>query len=207
MIELIQCPKCPRCGRPHPIRVGFEPVDDFICSDCFNQEHWVEKTFAAGLHGGVLRDAIHLLKYRKKRMLAGPLAQLLFQAVAAKVDLRSYDMLVPVPLHRNRLKERGFNQSELIGSHLCKETGVLLAPVLERVKDTPSFSRLGAPERHKLIRKAFELDSKAEVKKKRVLLIDDVVTTGATSSECARVLRKKGAAAVDVIALAVVGRL
>lgn len=207
-IELVRDPKCPRCGRPHPGRIGFEPVDNFVCSDCSKRKLRVDRTFAAGLYVGVLRDAIHLLKYGKKRMLAGPLAQLLFEACVANVDFGSYDMLVPVPLHWNRLRERGFNQSRLIGGHLCRLHGALsLAPVLERVKDTPSFSMLGASERRDLIQKAFQVDARADVATKRILLIDDVVTTGATSNECAKILKKKGAAVVDVIALAVVGRL
>jgi ComF family protein len=190
------------------VRVGFEETGDFICSDCSGEEQWVERTFAAGLHAGILRDAIHLFKYQKKALLAKPLARLLFAATMVKLDLHSYDMLAPVPLHRKRLKERGYNQSELLGTHLCglqKEVG--FQPVLRRVKNTPSFSMLKAPERRLLIQKAFEVAPGADVKKKRILLIDDVVTTGATTNECAKTLRKKGAASVHVIALAVVGRL
>jgi len=207
-IELARDPRCPRCGRPRPARPGFEDLGNFICSDCSAQKQWVERTYAAGLHKGVLRHAIHLLKYRGKRLLAAPLAQLLYDTVGPGVNFQAYDMLVPVPLHHSREKQRGYNQSELIGNRLCSlQQDVPLAPVVRRVKNTPSFSMLGAPQRHKLIQKAFELKPDADVKKKRVLLLDDVVTTGATSNECARILLKKGAASVDVIALAVVERL
>jgi competence protein ComFC len=207
-IELVQEPKCPRCGRPHPVRIGFEPAENFVCAECASQKQWVERTYAAGLHTGVLRDAIHLLKYQKKRLLAEPLARLLFAAVAAKLDFESYDLLVPVPLHRKRQKERGYNQSELVGMHLCRlQEEAKLAPVLKRVKDTPNFTLLGASERQSLIQKAFQVVAEADVRKKRILLLDDVVTTGATANECARTLRRKGATTVDVISLAVAGRL
>jgi ComF family protein len=190
------------------VRPGFEPIESFVCSDCFGQRQWVEHTFAAGLHAGVLRDAIHLLKYQKKRLLVEPLARLLFETTVAKIDLAGYDMLVPVPLHRKRQRARGYNQSELLAAHLCRLQDVVAsASILRRVKDTPNFTLLGAPERRDLIRKAFLVAPGADVKKKRILLLDDVVTTGATSNECAKTLRKAGAAAVDVIALAVAGRL
>lgn len=207
-IELVEGPKCPRCGRPHARRVGFEPIDNFVCSECSAQKLWVESTHVAGMFAGVLRDAIHLLKYQKKRLVAEPLARLLRERVLAQIGLTTYDAVVPVPLHRNRLKQRGYNQSELIATHLCRQPlGIQLLPALKRVKDTPSFSMLGAQERHRQIQKAFQLLPDVSVKKKRILLIDDVVTTGATSNECARVLRRAGAKSVDVIAVAVARRL
>ena len=207
-IEFVEDPKCPRCGRPHARRVGFEPIDNFVCSECSAQKLWVESTHVAGMHAGVLRDAIHLLKYQKKRLVAEPLARLLLERVLAQMDLNAYDAIVPVPLHRNRLKQRGYNQSELIAAHLCRHSpGIELLSALMRVKDTPSFSMLGAQERRSQIKKAFQMLPEVSVKKKRILLIDDVVTTGATSNECARVLRRAGAKTVDVIAVAVARRL
>ncbi len=207
-IEFIREPKCPRCGRPHPRRVGFEPVENYICSDCSGQKQWVDQVHAAGLHTGVLRTAIHLLKYRKKRQLAAPLANLLFERVLARVDLESYDALVPVPLHHKRQRERGYNQTELVGVQLCRLQNKLgMEPLLRRVINTPSFSMLGGEERRSLIRKAFAVVPGADIRGKRILLIDDVVTTGATSNECAKTLRKKGAEKIDVVALALVGRL
>jgi ComF family protein len=188
--------------------VGFEPVENFECSECFAQKLWLNRTFAAGLYSGVLRDAIHLLKYRRKRFIARPLGRLLRGCLAGEMDIDSYDLLVPVPLHRNRLKERGYNQSELIADSLCDEPfRINRQSLLKRVKDTPSFSRLGARERRKQIRNAFLLIPENNVKGSRILLIDDVVTTMATTNECARILRKAGAACVDVIAVAVARRL
>ncbi len=207
-IELVHEPKCPRCGRPHSRRVGFEPIENFECSECFAQKLWMDSTHAAGVHDGVLRDAIHLLKYGRKRHIAQPLGRLLLEHVMPEIDIASYNLLVPVPLHRNRLKMRGYNQSELIADCVCREIPrVSLNPVLRRIKDTPSFSRLGAQERRNQIRNAFQLVPGADVKKKGILLIDDVVTTAATTNECARILRRAGAERVDVIAVAVAKRL
>ncbi len=207
-IEPVREPKCPRCGRPHSRRVGFDPVGNYVCSECSAQKLWVGNTYAAGLYSGVLRDAVHLLKYGRKRLMAGPLGALLLDHVFAGIDIQSYDGLVPVPLHRSRLKERGYNQVELVSEWLCRRLSQAnLLPVLRRVKDTPSFSMLGARERRSQIKNAFQLVPGADVRKQRFLLIDDVVTTGATSNECARVLRRAGAETVDVVAVAVAGRL
>jgi len=155
-----------------------------------------------------VRNAIHSLKYKRKRHIARPLGRLLLDHVVGEMDVASYDILVPVPLHRNRLKERGYNQSELIAEFLCLDfPQVKMQPILRRIKDTPSFSMLGAQERRNQIRNAFQLIPGTDVKKKRILLVDDVVTTTATTNECARTLRRAGADSVDVIALAVARRL
>lgn len=207
-IEAVTEPRCPRCGRPHSVRVGFDPVESGICSECSAQKLWVENTCAAGIHEGVLRDAIHLLKFGRKRHIAGPLAVLLLERALAGVDHESYDFFAAVPLHRNRAKERGYNQAELIAEHVCARLpGANLRQLLRRVKDTPSFSKLGAAERRAWIKNAFRPVGDVDIKKKRILLVDDVVTTGATTNECARVLRRAGAKSVDVLAVAVAKRL
>jgi len=207
-VELVHEPKCPRCGRPHSHRVGCDPIESIVCSECFGQKLWVGSTHAAGLHVGVLRDAIHLLKYRRKRLIAPPLASLLLEHVLRNIDFESYDAIVPVPLHRSRLKERGYNQSELIAEQVhLRLPGTNVLPALKRSKDTPSFSMLGASERRSRIKNAFLVAPGADLKKKKILLVDDVVTTGATTNECARMLRKAGAEIVDVIAVAVAKRL
>ena len=207
-IELVGNPKCPRCGRPHSVRVGFDSIHNFVCSECAAHKLWVTNTYAAGIHADVLRDAIHLLKFGRRRLMAHPLGELLVEHCLPGMDAESYDYVAAVPLHRNRRKERGYDQSELIAEHVCaKLPHVKYEALLRRVKDTPSFSRHGAGERRKWVRKAFSLLKGAEVKKKRILLIDDVVTTGATTNECARILRKAGAERVDVLAAAVAKRL
>ncbi len=207
-IEMVGDPKCPHCGRPHSVRVGFDSVSNFVCSECAAQKLWVDNTYAAGIHADVLRDAIHLLKFGRRRLMAQPLAELLVKHSLSGIDAGSYDFATAVPLHWNRRKERGYNQSELIAEYVCEKLPeVKYKALLRRVKDTPSFSRLGAGERRKWVKKAFSLIPGVKVKKKRILLIDDVVTTGATTNECARVLRRAGAERVDVLTVAIAKRL
>ncbi len=207
-IELVEDPKCPRCGRPHSARVGFDAVYNFVCSECAAQKLRITNTYAAGIHADTLRDAIHLLKFGRKSHVARPLGRLLIERALPGMDAGSYDLLIAVPLHRNRQRERGYNQSELIAEQVgdaFPNADIKIA--LRRVKDTPSFSMLGARERKKLIKKAFRTLPGVDVRKKRVLLVDDVVTTGATTNECARVLRRAGAERVDVLTVAVAKRL
>jgi ComF family protein len=205
-------PKCPSCGRPHSVRVGFEEIYNFVCSECASrfaaQKLWVTSTHAAGIHDGVLRQAIHLLKFGRKRLMAKPLARFALERILGGIDARSYDFVTVVPLHRNRLRERGYNQSELIAEHVSEGfPNARFEGLLMRIKDTPNFSQLGKIERRDWIRKAFAPLPGLDIKHKRILLVDDVVTTGATTNECARILRRAGADRVDVLAVAVAKRL
>jgi ComF family protein len=207
-VEFVRDPKCPRCGRPHSIRVGFDSIENFVCSECISQKAWVSNTHAAGIYSGVLRDAIHLLKFGRRRLVARPLGDLLVERVLPGIDAASYDIVTTVPLHKKRFKERGYNQSGLICERVLAG-GPLLKheALLGRVKETPAFTALRGVERRGLIKNAFRLLAGRQVKDKKILLIDDVVTTGATSNECARMLKKAGADRVDVLAVAVTKRL
>ena len=135
-------------------------------------------------------------------MLVEPLGELLLEACE---DLRDdgIDLLIPVPLHPRRLRERGFNQSLLLARHLSRRLGLPCeAEVLVKVKDTPSQTSLSPAERQRAVRGAFEVMKGERIREKRVLLVDDVFTTGATVNEASRVLLRAGAEEVLVITLA-----
>lgn len=149
-----------------------------------------------GIYEGVLKEAIHLLKFNKHRRLAKPLARLL-----ADLDLPEADVIVPVPMHIRQLRQREFNQTALIARHLGK---LILVPLmidgLKKVRDTAAQIDVDRKERLRNLKKAFAASD--SVTGKRIILVDDVVTTGATVRECARVLAKSGAIEITVIALA-----
>lgn len=143
-------------------------------------------------------DALHRLKYGRDVSLAPPLAAVLAER-APKAD---HDLILPVPLHRSRLQWRGFNQSLLIARGLPPGAGGRLDRwTLARRRATPPQVGLGERERRKNVRKAFVVTRADAVRTARVLLVDDVMTTGATADECARVLRRAGAREVDVLVL------
>jgi ComF family protein len=203
MSPRIERPLCPRCGRPHEGAVGLGTRSNFLCAGCREHppEH-VRRVYAAALYTGAVREAIRLFKFLERCRLRGPLAELLAEVVAEEMDPEDYDLLVPVPLYWVRERGRGYNQSRLLAEALLPLfPNATLADALERVRSTHTQSRLPAKSRKENVRGAFRAAGD-KARQKRVLLVDDVVTTGSTINECAGTLRCAGATAVDVLAVA-----
>lgn len=158
---------------------------------------------ASGVYDGPLMEAIHSFKYGKKTGLAIPLGKLLRETFFRFWDSQSIDMVIPVPLHIERLRTRGFNQALLLFSWWAEAANIPCnLRAIKRLHKTVPQTHLSKKERKKNIRGAFELRFPETIKGKRILLVDDVYTTGATVNECARVLIKGGATAVDILTLA-----
>jgi ComF family protein len=154
----------------------------------------IEALMCGGAFGGRLRTAIHRLKYQSDGPLAKPLAMLMSEALARDARWVADDgeppLLLPVPLHPSKKRMRGYNQSELLARELAKITGWKVEQRLARVKVTRSQVGLDAEERVENVRDAFEWPGEAAPA--RVMLVDDVCTTGATLSACASALMLKG---------------
>ena len=146
-----------------------------------------------------LREAIFLFKYRRRRAMAGPLGALLVEALPAHA--RECEAIVPVPLHPSRLRERGFNQSRLLAEVVATSLGLPLDERLARVRETQHQVGSDSRQREANVRDAFGWRA-GDVSPRVVLLIDDVLTTGATMRACARSLRAAGAQVVHGLALA-----
>jgi ComF family protein len=156
------------------------------------------------MYRGVLREVIHAMKYQRVYGLVQPLAAILSAQFAYhwSRDGRVPDALVPVPLHRQRLREREFDQALALAVVLSRDTGIpLWADLLVRQRPTRSQVGLSAAERRRNVRGAFTLHDPQRCRDKMLLVIDDVYTTGATVQECARLLRGAEAAQVDVYTL------
>jgi len=148
-------------------------------------------------------EAIHFLKYEKKTALAKPLSLLARKAFFQSWGAESIDLLVPVPLHVRRLRERGFNQAYLLARRWTRQEGIALDGLnLHRHRRTQPQTTLSRADRQKNIRGAFALRHPERIQRQKILLVDDVYTTGATVNECARVLMDGGAEFVDVLTLA-----
>ncbi|HQE92565.1 MAG TPA: ComF family protein [Anaerolineae bacterium] len=150
---------------------------------------------------GEVRDVIHALKYRGARDILSPLAKRM--AEVWRYHKMESDLLIPVPLHANREAKRGYNQSALVAQALGRQIGVPVAEgVLTRVRDTMSQTKLNREERQKNVANAFVYSARTQLDGKRVTLIDDVATTGATLEACAVVVMSNGAKSVNAFTLA-----
>lgn len=182
---------CRRCGAPLVSNASL------TCGECLKDETDFTYARSFGLHDGALKKAINLFKFHGIKHLSKPLSEKIFH-----MELPGADMVLPVPLYKKRLRERGFNQSALLGKYLSKRLGVPLnLSSLVRNRDTRPQVGLSAKERKKNIRNAFEVKEEKIIKGRRLILIDDVFTTGATAKECSKVLHKAGAQEVFVITL------
>jgi ComF family protein len=196
----LQGPVCPTCGRPFgsPEALAHSPQHE--CLSCRKDQPQFDQALAAGLFEGPLREAIHVFKYKPLQALGVPLAAWMADQVRMTVPL---DIAMPVPLHRSRLRHRGFNQALLLAQGVSGRFSVPLSyENLLRTRSTRPQVELSGRERAENVRGAFAVDRPGEVRDRKVLLIDDVFTTGATMNECAKVLKDAGAAAVTVLTLA-----
>lgn len=201
-------PFCTVCGRPHAGTAGFGSASNFPCAECREMKRRpFRRMYGAALYEEAVQEAIKLLKFNDRRRLAKPLGLMMAEFARNEMPVEEYDAVVPVPLHRVRRRERGFNQSELLAREVL---GVFwnarLDPSLYRIRPTRVQSLTTSPaERKANVVGAFAVEGD-ELAGKTVLLIDDVVTTGVTTGECARALGRAGAGAVDIFAAALVGR-
>ena len=152
-----------------------------------------------------MKNLIHLLKYRRKTVLRHFFADLIFAFIDTyHLDLTSFDYLIPVPLSPARSRERGFNQSELIGQIISSQTRVpLLLNTLLKSRHTQSQTVLGSKERWTNIQGTFKINPNTNLISKNICIVDDLLTTGATADEAARTLKQAGALRVDVLTLAI----
>ena len=182
-------PLCARCGMP----TAFET---FACEDCKNVDFGFEGARAALRYEGVGKEIVHSLKYGGYSAVVERLTAPLM--AAAVVDLGRFDAVVPVPLHRSRKRRRGFNQAELLGRGVARRLGVPVSDTLEAVRRTRDQVELSAGERRANVEGASSARTRV---RGSILLVDDVFTTGATMSSCARALTRAGADEVYALSL------
>lgn len=198
-IRFIRSPLCPRCGVPFPLPEGA----DHLCGDCLATERPYAVARAVGYYDETLLTAIHLFKYRGKTGIGEVLGRIMADFAGGIWDMKAFSLLLPVPLHRKRLRERGFNQAAILAGALAKRFSLPLDfMTLRREVPTAPQVGLGLEERQTNVRGAFAVRKPERIAGRRVLLVDDVFTTGSTLSECAAVLMQAEAEAVAVLTLA-----
>lgn len=191
-VDLFSDDTCDRCGRPLE--------RDRSCPDCRSWEMWITSARCLGPYDGHLKNAIHEFKYGRRRGLAGQLVGI------APEDARSrwttVNVITAVPLSLRKRRARGYNQSSLIAESVSAICGRPVAALLAQVVETDDQTKLSAQEREMNVRNAFVVTDERLVEGKSILLVDDVLTTGATANECARTLKAAGADAVHAFTLA-----
>jgi competence protein ComFC len=194
-VRFIRPPFCARCGLPF----AGDLTTPFECANCREMELHFQFARSAAAARGVVRDAIHRYKYQQAHWFETFLAGLLVRAAVPELRQGKWELMVPVPLHSLKQRERGFNQAERLAEHLSAATEITLGNnLLRRVSSTQTQTRLTRPERAANMRRAFAVKPGLRLQGKRVVLVDDVFTTGATTSACARALLAAGAGEVCV---------
>ena len=190
---------CPRCGRDWP--GGLKSTH--TCGRCRKKPPPFDRAEAAGRHEGLLRRAVSAFKFRGRTDLARPLAAWMAARLGPPFYPPRADLILPVPLHTRRLRERGYNQALLLARALYRPWPDLVDPgLLTRPIRTRPQVGLSKAARRQNVRGAFALAPGVDLRGLNVILIDDVFTTGATLNECARVLKKNRAGSVGILTLA-----
>ena len=195
----IMPPFCEKCSEPFAGAIS----DEFTCANCADRKLDFDCAVSSYRSRGLVRVVMLRFKYGGDLHLRHPIGRWLLEAMNdSRLRHRSFNWIVPVPLHPARLRERGFNQAQLLAKILCAKTQVRVLPALERTRYTTTQTAFDRVERMENLRDAFRLRRNFAVRDCRVLLVDDVLTTGSTLSECARVLREAGARSVHAVTAA-----
>jgi len=192
-------PFCRRCGRP----AG--PGNATVCRHCARHRFAFDRCWSALIYDDTARHLIHLFKYGRCTALRRPFARLLTDLVRrAALPIADVDLLIPVPLHPARFRERGFNQSELLARLIAPQLRVQCSTnALKRRHYTPNQARANSKQRWTNLQGTFTIRQSQQVKNKTILIVDDVLTTGATLSEVSATLKSAGARAVYGLTLAI----
>ncbi len=210
-IELILPPFCRVCGKHLPAPLETDEVARpaksqnraLICKDCQRSSYFFRAARSVCIYDGVIKKCIHLFKYQSKLSLLKPLSRLMIGFAGNFLNMKNIDLIIPVPLHSSKLRLRQFNQAQILAKSINQAFSKELQDrLLVKIRPGPAQVNLSQAERLKNVRGTFKVKNVEPLKDKTILLIDDVLTTGATAGECARMLLEAGAGRVDVFALA-----
>lgn len=197
--QRIIAPFCAKCSEPFSGAIDGQ----FTCANCAHRSLAFDAAVSAYRSRGVVRFIILQLKYNRQLHLRHPVAEWLQEAMNdARLSQRRFDLIVPVPLHPARFRERGFNQAEMLANILSQKIDVPLGRALDRIRYTTTQTAFDRTDRMENLRGAFRLRKNIDMRGLQVLLVDDILTTGSTLSECARVLRQAGAHSVYAVTAA-----
>ncbi|MGH9720324.1 MAG: ComF family protein [Bryobacteraceae bacterium] len=213
MTTLSRIPVCAAClAQPEPFDTEFFCIScrtafvnpyplakDGRCALCRLGTRGFDVAYCFGAYEGTLSRLIQLMKFEGMRPLARPLGEFLWRALPLSTEA---DAVVPMPLHWKRRYQRGFNQAELLAREVARRRRIPVWNAVRRMRNTPSQTELTSAQRRKNMEGAFCLTRRADVEGKKILLVDDVMTTGASASACASIIKRGGARSVTVLTVA-----
>lgn len=192
-------PFCIKCGG----LLGADLVPYNICLKCKNNNYYFDQAWASTVYEGVIRECIHLLKYSHRLSIVNLFGKIMINFADKYMTMERFDYIIPIPLHRTKLREREFNQAELLALPIANKFNKrLLKDMISRIKYTTPQSELADSQRQENVRGIFRITRSESLKHKNILIIDDVFTTGSTVNECASLLKASGASIVEVFTLA-----
>ncbi len=199
-IEINLPPFCFACGR----HLEKNNLNKNICPACVRKKFHFDRAFSPCVYNGVIKKLIHEFKYKGKDNLGKPLSEIMINFIKEyRLPLNYLDFIIPMPLHKTRLREREFNQAEILSRHIASEFNKDLASgILLRHRQTKTQTELKNRERFLNVANSFSVDRRLSLKEKNLLLVDDVWTPGATSSGGASALKNAGSQTVFVLTLA-----
>jgi competence protein ComFC len=209
-MNLVRSPYCSVCGMPllkseAPKPLKFWHTDEAKCQGCLIMKRSTNSFSvhrSVGIYEGFLRDLLLSYKFNNRAALALPLGRLMSQLIIELRPFPRFDIIVPVPINSQRLYERGYNQSKLLADEISNSLKLDLVEALYKTSNAIPQSRLNSADREENIKGRFKCEFPGAVQKKKVLVVDDIYTTGATLRECSQILLEAGASDVFAITLA-----
>ncbi len=197
--SFIQPPLCPRCGIPFESTEG----DSHLCGDCLTSKPTFSVARAVGRYENTLLEAIHRFKYDRKIYTGEVLGKLMAEFAYPAFNISDYSLIMPVPLHAGRLRERGFNQAVILAKEISKKYHLPLdfLSLTRHIYTEPQIN-LGKKDREANVKGVFSVADHGRITGQRIILVDDVFTSGSTVRECARILMKNKAESVAILTLA-----
>ncbi|GAB6267818.1 MAG: ComF family protein [Smithella sp.] len=198
-INFIKGGICSICGTTFPD----SPAENHLCGDCLKKRPYFSYARAVFSYEDIILSVIHQFKYKRNISIGEMMSSLMADFSFPDIDFTDYSLIIPVPLHIKRLRERGFNQSLILARAIGEKQQIPVNfSLLKRHKFTETQTGMHKAERKQNIKKAFEVSNKEKIAGKNIILVDDVYTTGATVNECAKTLIKAEARNVSVLTLA-----